>query len=152
MQRARRLRPWLLVLGILGLLDVPSSAQAPAEGAKPSTARGEWPTYGGDLASTKYSPLAQISSDNFSSLKIAWRAKSPDGFLSMTLANGDEWAAESRLIFDELKRLDPKRWRDNASPLLNNFKATPLMVNGVLYFNTPTSVGAAVDARPARPR
>ena len=34
------------------------AAQVPAT---PSTARGEWPTYGGDLASTKYSPLDQIS-------------------------------------------------------------------------------------------
>jgi quinoprotein glucose dehydrogenase len=147
MRQARWLSLWLLVLGILGLLDGTPRAQAPAEVSKPSTARGEWPTYGGDLASTKYSPLAQITRDNFSTLKIAWRTKSPDAFLSMTQANGEEWTAESRLIFDELKRINPKRWRDNASPLLNNFKATPLMIGGVLYFNTPTSVGAAVDAK-----
>ena len=127
--------------------SVVSRAQAPAPSSRPTTARGEWPTYGGDLASTKYSPLAQITKDNFSSLKIAWRTKSPDGFLSMTMPNGAEWTAGSTLIFDELRRLDPKRWRDNASPLLNNFKATPLMVGGVLYFNMPTSVGAAVDAK-----
>ena len=30
---------------------------------------------------------------------------------------------------------------------VGNFKATPLMINGVLYLNTPTSQGAAVDAR-----
>jgi quinoprotein glucose dehydrogenase len=122
-------------------------AQAPSGVQRPSTARGDWPTYAGDLTGSKYSPLDQITRDNFSSLRVAWRTKSPDGFLSMTLPNGDEWAADSRLIFDELKRIDPKRWRDNASPLLNNFKATPLMVNGLLYFNMPTSVGAAVDAK-----
>ncbi len=42
---------------------------------------------------------------------------------------------------------DPKRWRDGAPPLVGNYKATPLMVGGVLYVNTPSSVGAAVDAR-----
>ena len=33
----------------------------------------EWKTYGGDLASTRYSPLDQINKDNFSKLQIAWR-------------------------------------------------------------------------------
>ncbi len=46
---------------------------------RPSTARGDWPTYGGDLASSKYSTLDQINKDNFSKLRVAWRAKSPDG-------------------------------------------------------------------------
>ena len=36
---------------------------------------GEWTTYGGDLASTRYSPLDQISRDNFSTLEVAWRFK-----------------------------------------------------------------------------
>ena len=120
------------------------TAQPPAA---PSTARGEWPTYGGDLASTKYSPLDQITASNFGSLKIAWRAKSPDGFLSLTLADGTEWSADSKLIFDELNRLDPKRWRDGQPPFVQNYKATPLMVNGTLYVNTAASVGAAYDAR-----
>ena len=33
----------------------------------------EWPTYSGDLAGTRYSPLDQISADNFGDLEIAWR-------------------------------------------------------------------------------
>lgn len=36
-----------------------------------STETGEWPTYGGDLANSKYSPLDQITAANFGSLKIA---------------------------------------------------------------------------------
>src|SRR5438046_6195763 len=35
----------------------------------------EWPTYGGDLASTRYSPLDQITGDNFNKLEVAWRFK-----------------------------------------------------------------------------
>src|SRR5262245_24344334 len=36
---------------------------------------GEWPTYGGDLASTRYSPFDQINKDNFNKLEVAWRLK-----------------------------------------------------------------------------
>ncbi len=36
---------------------------------------GEWWTYGGDLASTRYSPLDQITRDNFKNLEVAWRFK-----------------------------------------------------------------------------
>ena len=35
----------------------------------------EWTTYGGDLASTRYSPLDQITKDNFGKLEVAWRFK-----------------------------------------------------------------------------
>ena len=38
-------------------------------------ANGEWPTYGGDLGHTRYSPLAQITAANFNKLEIAWRFK-----------------------------------------------------------------------------
>lgn len=39
------------------------------------TAAGDWPTYGGDLANTRYSSLDQIDASNFSRLRIAWRFK-----------------------------------------------------------------------------
>ena len=32
----------------------------------------EWPTYGGDLASTRYSPADRITADNFADLELAW--------------------------------------------------------------------------------
>ena len=35
----------------------------------------EWPTYGADLANTKYRPLDQINASNFNKLEIAWRFK-----------------------------------------------------------------------------
>src|SRR5712675_1998458 len=41
--------------------------------SKPAGA--EWTTYGGDLASRRYSPLDQITKDNFNKLEIAWRFK-----------------------------------------------------------------------------
>ncbi|HEY2907614.1 MAG TPA: pyrroloquinoline quinone-dependent dehydrogenase [Vicinamibacterales bacterium] len=36
---------------------------------------GEWPTYGGDLANTRYAPLDQVNAANFKDLDIAWRFK-----------------------------------------------------------------------------
>ena len=93
----------------------------------------EWRTYGGDLASTKYSSLEQISAENFSKLTIAWRWKSVDGFLSMTMPGGGEWWSNSKHIFELLEGEDPNRWRDSEPPYIRNFKATPLMVGGVLY-------------------
>ena len=70
-----KLLAWVSALAVLG----GALFQAPA---RPSTATGEWPTYGGDLASTKYSPLEQITPQNFASLRVAWRAPSPDGVLT----------------------------------------------------------------------
>jgi quinoprotein glucose dehydrogenase len=35
----------------------------------------EWPTYGADLANTRYRPLDQINASNFDKLQIAWRFK-----------------------------------------------------------------------------
>jgi quinoprotein glucose dehydrogenase len=36
---------------------------------------GEWPTYGGDLGHTRYSPLDKITAANFKNLEVAWRFK-----------------------------------------------------------------------------
>jgi quinoprotein glucose dehydrogenase len=47
---------------------------APAAGQSGATG-GEWRTYGGDLGSTRYSPLDQINAGNFNKLEVAWRFK-----------------------------------------------------------------------------
>ena len=36
------------------------------------TSNGEWRSYAGDIAGTKYSPLDQITAQNFSELEVAW--------------------------------------------------------------------------------
>ena len=43
--------------------------------AQLGTKNGEWPSYGGDVTSHRYSPLDQINSNNFSKLQVAWRFK-----------------------------------------------------------------------------
>ena len=47
-----------------------------AAGAPPAAAQtdnGEWRSYGGDIANTRYSPLDQIDAGNFNELEVAWR-------------------------------------------------------------------------------
>jgi quinoprotein glucose dehydrogenase len=51
---------------ILLYAAIPTFAQSGAN-------KGEWPTYGGDLGNTRYSPLDQITAANFSQLQVAWR-------------------------------------------------------------------------------
>jgi quinoprotein glucose dehydrogenase len=63
---------------------------ARAQGERPPAPRVNWTTYGGDLASHRYSPLDQITKDNFNTLQVAWRLKTdflgprPDPLYSAT--------------------------------------------------------------------
>jgi quinoprotein glucose dehydrogenase len=119
----------------------------PVRGQQGAGTSGEWRSYGGDLANTKYSPLTQIDAGNFARLRMAWRWQSADGFISRTLPGGGELWGPSREIFAQLDQEDPKRWRDRQPPFIQNFKATPLMVGGRVFINTPASIGAAIDAK-----
>jgi len=40
-----------------------------------SAKESEWPTYGADLANSRYRPLDQINASNFNKLEVAWRFK-----------------------------------------------------------------------------
>ncbi len=42
-------------------------------GQEQGTANGEWPTYGGNLSNDRYSPLDQITAENFSEMEVAWQ-------------------------------------------------------------------------------
>jgi quinoprotein glucose dehydrogenase len=48
---------------------------AAGAGVGQASATWEWKTYGGDLFSTRYAPIEQISAANFSTLEVAWRFK-----------------------------------------------------------------------------
>ena len=94
----------LIAVALVGMTSV--TAQS---GAK----NGEWRTWAGDLASTRYAPLDQINADNFNSLEVAWR------FKTESLGKNPDY----------------------------NLQATPLMINGVLYFTAGAHRDAvAVDA------
>ena len=51
------------------------SGQNRTAASQPSLAAGDWPHYTADMRGTKYSPLAQITADNFKQLEVAWRFK-----------------------------------------------------------------------------
>ena len=63
----RRSSGWIALLGLIAACT-PAAAQTGAQ-------NGEWRTYGGDLGSTRYSPLDLINAQNFNKLEIAWRFK-----------------------------------------------------------------------------
>ena len=81
-------------------------------------AESEWPSYSGDKAGTKYSPLTQINARNFNSLKLAWTWSSAD---------------------DPVIKANPKvkAWL---------WESTPLKIGGSLYVSTSLSQVAAIDA------
>src|SRR6202158_4675828 len=68
----RTVRRWGLrivpVVGLLAWATMPTTGQSAAK-------NGEWTTYGADLRNTRYSPLNQITADNFNKLEVAWRFK-----------------------------------------------------------------------------
>jgi quinoprotein glucose dehydrogenase len=136
-----RLTPLALTVLVCVMLlgTAPSLAQ---QGAT----NGEWRSYGGDLGSTKYAPLAQIDADNFNDLEIAWRWTSVDGFLSKTMPDGSEWWGSYDAIIKALTDETPNLYRVGHPPNRSNLQATPLMIGGILYLNTPLSQGVAVDA------
>jgi len=88
--------------------------------ASAQTQNGEWRSYNGDPGSTKYSPLDQINGANVKNLRIAWRRPAVDPLLS---------------------------GKDPQLQVPNNFRATPLMVGGVLY--SPNGVGLVEAFHPA---
>jgi quinoprotein glucose dehydrogenase len=78
---------------------------------------GEWRFYSGDNASTKYSPLDQIDATTVGSLRIAWRRPQVDASL---------------LAGSTIK-------------VPNNFRSTPIMVDGVLYASNGVGLVEAFD-------
>ena len=79
---------------------------------------GEWRAYGGDKASTKYSPLDQIDRTNVDQLRIAWRRPSVAG--------------ELRAAHPDLS-------------IGNNFRSTPIMVGGVMFASNGVGLVEAFD-------
>src|SRR5439155_13486454 len=97
---------------------VPAGRGAQPQAGKVRSTATEWLSYGGDKASSKYSPLAQIGRGNFNRLRVAWTWRSAE---------------------EEVAKANPhlKTWA---------WEATPLMVGGVLYISTSLSQVAAIDA------
>ena len=124
MLRFATLATLVLAAGATVLAPVEEAKAQPSVTAKP----GEWRYLNSDPGATRYSPLDQITKDNFKDLKLAWRWKpaigpAPSSLGGTAQGNGDPTFAIYRS------------------------ESTPVMANGVLY----TAAGgqrvvAAIDA------
>ncbi len=85
-----------------------------------SAQNSQWRSYSSDPGSTKYVALDQINASNVAQMKVAWRRPAVDS---------------------QLMALNPKL------TFSNNFRATPLMIDGVLY--SPNGVGLVEAFDPA---
>ncbi len=109
----RRIGLLLVLLAAAGVFAVAQTRRLVA---------GEWVSYGGTNWSQKYSPLDQITKDNFKDLKVAWTWRSPDHELLKTLP-----------VYPEM-------------PLnANGLKGTPLVVRGTMYMSTGLDQIVALD-------
>ncbi len=84
---------------------------------------GQWHSYGGDGAHSKYSPLDQINADNVQRLQVAWT-----------------WNSVDEQIRDANEAI-----RQRGSFRSYAYEVTPLMINGVLYTTTSLGQIAAID-------
>ena len=143
----RRLNTWVtVVLVFLCLGDDVLVAQYGAT-------NGEWRSYAGDVGSTKYSPLDQITAGNFEDLEIRWHWTSIDSHLVHDSGKGAS-RVEANTVFELLQSKEPDLWtawdgvtKTRVRPSLRSLVATPLMVDEVLYLSTPLYQAAAIDAR-----
>src|SRR4051794_23026450 len=62
-------------IALAGSLVVALASLRTTASGQSASKDGEWPTYGGDLKSTKYKPFDQINAGNFNKLQVAWRFK-----------------------------------------------------------------------------
>src|SRR5437870_12451610 len=85
----------------------------------PNVSAQEWRFYGGDPGGTRSSPVKQINRQNVKNLKRAW-----------TYHMG------------ELDRRGNEMDRHHIVP----FESTPIVIDGVLYFSTPSNRVIALDA------
>jgi len=105
-----------IVLALLGA-GCSSESPGPADAATPApgAATAEWTAYGGDALGARFSPLAEVTRDNVTSMVVAW-----------TFRTG------------ETPQAAPTR-RPTA------FEATPILVDGTLYLSTPLGKVFALD-------
>ena len=91
-------------------------ACSPETSEENATPLGDWRHHGGNHRSEKYSPLDQVNGSNFGLLEVAWRYRSPDLELPEELAYPT-----------------------------GDYRAMPLVINGVMYVNSNHGLISALD-------
>jgi len=124
---------FLILALLIALLPVSVHGQIldPVLLTKPAT--DAWPTYHGDYSGRRFSTLSQINQSNVKHMTLAWIFRIKVGITSNAIVGGE----------------GPEPQGPPSDPGVSTIKATPLMVNGILYFSTPDNAWA-VDARSGR--
>ena len=112
--------------------------------AQPGASGGEWRTYAAGTWASKYSPLDQITEENFDDLELAWSWDSADTHLVVTDERGVSLVT-SKVALDRVEKELPDLWLRR--PGFRAMTSTPLMIEGVLYIPTSFDQAAAIDAR-----
>ncbi len=88
----------------------------------PTYSSGDWPAYGNDAGGTRSSPLTQIDRGNVGQLRVAWLYRTGEAD-------------------------DTSRARRKAA-----FEATPIVVDGTLFFSTPVNRVIALEPETGKER
>src|SRR5919202_2421781 len=112
-----------ILLAIALSLALAGCDRRPAQGrAHPE---GEWPAYARDPGGMRHSPLTQVNRDNVRQLQVAWTFRTGE----LATYQGTQFPVDKVA-----------------------FEATPIMVDGTLYFSTATGRTFALDAATGRQR
>lgn len=131
---------------------IPSASHAKAarlpDGGYPADPAKEWSTYGHDSASTRFSPLKQITPENVANLKVAWvYHMRPAGFTAGKQAAPPRAARGAAAPVGDEPEPPPTRGRTGFQ-FGSGFRpssVTPLVIRGIMYLTTPYSRVAALD-------
>src|ERR1700760_2606388 len=124
-------RFFLMAAALLPLSATEGQTLDPKLLLKPPT--NAWPTFNGDYSGRRFSPLNQINQSNIRNLRPAWIHQARTGETPGAIVGGEATAAQAAQF-------------SSAGAFGTSIKATPLQVNGVLYFTTPDNTWA-IDAR-----
>ncbi len=102
------------------------SCSRPVVARDPAAPTEEWPTYGNDPGSSRYSLLTEINKENVGKLKVAWIYRTGD-------------MSEGR-----------STWKGQRVPFKSTFEATPLMTDDTLYIATAFNRIIALDPETGR--
>lgn len=105
----------IAVLVLIGGTLFSAGSQGSQAAATAQSGLDDWPAYGRDVGGSRYSPVSRINRQNVKHLKVAW-----------TYRTG-ETARKGRSVGKAA------------------FEATPILVDGTLYFSTPFNKVVALD-------
>ena len=114
------MRSYLLV-GLVLCLATGACARRTAQDRAPD--EGEWSAYAHDPGGMRHSPLTQINRDNVGELQVAWTFRTGE----LATYQGTQFPVDKVA-----------------------FEATPIMVDGTLFFSTATGRTFALDAATGR--